>query len=377
MIQSAISMEVSINDTTTNTSNDSTKQISMNNDTDDVSVHVIYVPGSIVPKSKRYLYKLIDIRINAVDLTLYNKNVESRKLWGGPEYYTDDSDAVAILVHNGSALISYQPPHYTGISAVFRVLPANPNYPACAINGYKSRSWMSQHDRCTLQFVRCSIIDTTNINTITRVNTRIKSESINTVNNNNNNTRNNIDTPVTPSNAKHTAPVIHMYEVNQPRNSLRNSKRRCLTDITVLYSQYNQPILKYALGLIGDRGLQESQWTTARLPKEVFYFETINNTLYELARDINASNNKQYRRNDSASIDPNTLFDKYKWSTINTTDNNYKSQSDSHTPVSSEYTHVIAGDIDSDEIEWSTDFISIRGIKYHVKTFTSKRITHN
>lgn len=336
--------------------NDHTGVPDMNDLTDDVSAHILYVPGSIVPKSKKYLYKLIDIRIASVDLTVDNKNVQSRKLWGGHnQLYTDDSDAVAILLHTGAALISHAAPAHTGMSAIFRILPAQATYIGSTKNGYKSRTWTSGYERCSLQLVRCSVIDGPTISTVARASSRVKSETVGS-------------SDAAVSTKQHTAPVIHMYEVNQSRNTARNSKRRCLTDITVLYNLTNQPILKYALGLIGDRGLQESEWTAARLKREVFYFETYSNIVYELSRD-NTSTTKSGKRVESSG--GGATFDKYRWSLIQPSN-----KVDTHVPAGKEYAQIIADGLDFDEIEWSTDFVVIRGVQYPLHKFTSKPITH-
>lgn len=60
-----------------------------NNDTDihdfdgTVSAYITYVQGSIIKKTKNYENKYIDIRIGSSDLTLDNRNVMTRQLWGG------------------------------------------------------------------------------------------------------------------------------------------------------------------------------------------------------------------------------------------------------------------------------------------------------
>lgn len=53
--------------------------------------------------------------------------------------------------------------------------------------------------------------------------------------------------------------------------------------MTIQYNLCNEPWLKYSMPAVADRGLKPSQWTSARLHKEVIYLETHRNR-YELSR---------------------------------------------------------------------------------------------
>lgn len=54
-------------------------------------------------------------------------------------------------------------------------------------------------------------------------------------------------------------------------------------EVTIQYNLCNEPWLKYSMPAVADRGLKASQWTSARLHKEVIYLET-HNQRYELSR---------------------------------------------------------------------------------------------
>lgn len=49
------------------------------------------------------------------------------------------------------------------------------------------------------------------------------------------------------------------------------------------YSLCNEPWLKYTMGIIADRGLRPSQWTSSRLLKEILFLET-HSERYEISR---------------------------------------------------------------------------------------------
>ena len=54
-------------------------------------------------------------------------------------------------------------------------------------------------------------------------------------------------------------------------------------EVTIQYNLCNEPWLKYSMAAVADRGLKPSQWTSARLHKEVIYLET-QKQRYELSR---------------------------------------------------------------------------------------------
>lgn len=271
----------------------------------------------------------------------------------GPDYYTDDSDIVAILRHNADRLpssiyITHEQPHFNGVSVICKIIATRDKYPSYTINDYTSRAWNNKYDRYTLQFIKASIIDD---------------------NNNDSNT-------LTPANT--TIPVHNMYEKDYSNRRVKRDKGRYLNDITLLYDIFNQPTLKYNLSLISDRGLDEYQWTYYRLKNECFYFCNVQNTCYELAKEQSNTSNKQIKRNDNTSV--NVQYDKYRWSQIKITDNTNTIQSlyraiNSSTPVNQQYTTVLHDNLDSDEIEWSNNYVIIRRNKYDLHTFRAKPIT--
>ena len=54
-------------------------------------------------------------------------------------------------------------------------------------------------------------------------------------------------------------------------------------EVTIQYNLCNEPWLKYSMAAVADRGLKPSQWTSARLHKEVLFLETLRER-YELSR---------------------------------------------------------------------------------------------
>ena len=45
-------------------------------------------------------------------------------------------------------------------------------------------------------------------------------------------------------------------------------------EVTVQFNLCNEPWLKYSMLLVSDQGLKPSQWTSARLHREVLFLET-------------------------------------------------------------------------------------------------------
>ncbi|GJD06280.1 hypothetical protein Gasu2_07060 [Galdieria sulphuraria] len=74
-----------------------------------------YEPGRCLPldsllSSDEQESILVEIRIAAEHLTLYNPSVKSRNIWGDA-YYSEDSDLVAAVMHSGYACLGYASPN--------------------------------------------------------------------------------------------------------------------------------------------------------------------------------------------------------------------------------------------------------------------------
>lgn len=355
---------------------------------DEPSVSILYVCGGALPKLQKYLYKIIEVRVPAEDLTLQNKEVSTRKLWG-TDTYTDDSDPVAILVHTGTALIRAQTPSYTGLSIYFRVLPPlesknDPrNYIGSIRYGYRSRSWQSQYERYSLQVVKVNVIE----GSLTQLQRKSLTSPTAT---------SNLQSPAgmkqedksTPAPTPRgrpsasTAPpkMIRMLSSNnEQRTSGRTtgrSKRRFVPDVSLLFSSNsNTPILRYALGFVGDRGLQENEWMASRLRRECYYMEH-NQFLYELALDTRNTPKHSTPTQRNVTTTTTGTFDKYKFSQIDTTKiNPFKRRyAEQHVPLREDVIQILADNLDCEELEFGSNFIVVRGKPYVVTTFNSKQI---
>lgn len=363
---------------------------------DEPSVSILYVAGGALPKLHKYLYKVIEVRVAADDLTLQNKEVSTRKLWG-TDTYTDDSDPVAILVHTGAALIKTQQPSYTGLSIYFRVLPplestastssAPRRYVGSIRYGYRSRSWQSQYERYSLQVVKVNVIEGSltqlqrkSLTSPTAVSTLqspagMKQEDKNTP----------TPTPRGRPAATNNAPpkMIRMLSSNNSEQNVQfkqraagRSKRRFVPDVSLLFSNNsNTPILRYALGFVGDRGLQENEWMASRLRRECYYMEH-NQLLYELALDTKHTQSNAQQRQPAHTSSSAGTFDKYKFSVIDTTKSNpfKRRRAASTIPLRDDCTTILADNLDCEELEFGSNFIVVRGKPYVVTTFNSEQI---
>jgi hypothetical protein len=71
-------------------------------DTADPELTLIYSPGATLARHVgRCIGKLVEVRIAAKYLTVHNKEVAARHLWG-TDVYSVDSDCAALVAHAGT-----------------------------------------------------------------------------------------------------------------------------------------------------------------------------------------------------------------------------------------------------------------------------------
>mmetsp|Transcript_1480 Transcript_1480/g.4303 ORF Transcript_1480/g.4303 Transcript_1480/m.4303 type:complete len:325 (+) Transcript_1480:51-1025(+) len=165
------------------------------------------------------------------------RTLRLRQLWG-TDVYTDDSDLLAVLVHTGHVSIQEEseaakPPLLVSIQVCAR----QSSYASTTRHGLCSRAFGTGHSGVSYKITRCAAF------------------------------------------AGDPAEL-------EPRLSSAAAGRRCLPSVALLPPGYppsahhvmfnlsNEPMFKYALPLVADRGLEPSEWTSTRLRTEALYLES-------------------------------------------------------------------------------------------------------
>ncbi|GAQ81795.1 hypothetical protein KFL_000910150 [Klebsormidium nitens] len=197
---------------------------------------------------------LVEVRIPPEAITLANKQVRVRQLWG-TDVYTDDSDLVAVLMHTGYYTPSNAPPppSVAELRVVVRLLPAQEGYPSSARNNMRSRAWAAAKGGCSFRVEKCWVVKAGG---------------------------GTLDPEPSLSRNLAAAPTLvpaAMERTVTTRSSAQaaSNRQRYLQEVTVQYNLCNEPWLKYSLSAVADRGLKPSQFTSSRLKKgDVLYVET-------------------------------------------------------------------------------------------------------
>eukprot|EP00899_Mesostigma_viride_P006932 jgi/Mesvir1/1623/Mv05062-RA.4 len=206
---------------------------------------------------------LVDIVIRAEAVSLQNKQVRARQLWGTGTY-TDDSDIVAVLMHMGyyTPMASGPPPIVKEFRATVAILPPQDGYISSSCNSIRSRAWGATRGGCSYTVVRCCVVKT-----------------------------NGGVVELEPSQAR--GPLSRVPPTFNPaiierqvttRSSMVSGRghQKYIPEVTAQYNLCNEPWLKYSTAVIADRGLKPEQWTSFRVTQEVLYVET-RSTRYELS----------------------------------------------------------------------------------------------
>ncbi|EIE23592.1 hypothetical protein COCSUDRAFT_66002 [Coccomyxa subellipsoidea C-169] len=191
-----------------------------------------------------------------------NRQVRARQLWGN-EVYTQDSDLVAVLMHCGfyNHALSAPPASAAHVRAVVQPLPPQPAYHSRARNSIRSRAWGAAVEGCSYRVEKCALVSRSGVLT---------------------------DLEPSPDGAAAVVPTFTPAQYERAMNtraaaSSMERRQRTMQEVTIQYNLCNEPWLKYSMAAVADRGLKPSQWTSARLHKEVLFLETLRER-YELSR---------------------------------------------------------------------------------------------
>ncbi|KAF9113708.1 hypothetical protein BGX27_000979 [Mortierella sp. AM989] len=297
-----------------------------------------YDPTLLLPDMQGKENSLLEVRVASSYLTYDNIKVKKRELWG-TDIYTDDSDIVAMLIHNGffippmsvnsSDQDSIQPmgqqhnfapepikhicPGYD-LAVTLRVLPKLVKYQGSIRHRIKSRTWRTGHDGVSL-----------------------KIESIRKM------------CPGEALNRGRSQSKRRMKEYNQERlrvlanihdettESVQNE--RAMRTATFEFTHQGDPCFKYSPELVMDRhdGLSR-KWTSWRLKKEVMILEN-DEERYEISLQHHAGTDAR-------------RFDQYRFAVISPR-TSLSSWSKATYPLnSSSLSEVLYEDLDWQDFEW-------------------------
>lgn len=261
--------------------------------------------------------------IDPVYMVGTNKQVKSRQLWGD-ETYTDDSDVVAVLLHQGyyaSSNVTCNP-LISRFYAQVNLLPPQEQYLSATRNAVRSRCWFAKTEGCSYQVERCWLL--TRSNKHIELSKRTEDGAV-------------------------TYPTYQLGSNDRQmntRSTTGSSKNKPTNEVTVLYNLVQEPWMKYCLSAIADRGLKSSHWTSSRLREDVLYLES-SSTRYELSYggdDIGQP--EVYRFARCRKPLPISLMEA------------------KGVPLPSEELEVLEANLRWDEIVWSNMHVTVRGKPY-------------
>ena len=371
---------------------------------DEPAASVVYIPGAVLPTLTKYVGRLLDIRIACRYLSTRSKEVLTRQLWGGGDgYYTDDSDAVCLLIHSGLQIVRANPPVDVsgngGVVMTVRVAEAREQYTATERNGLKSRSWISKYHRLSLQVVSCDVTD--NINA-----TRSKATAAATTT---------VTATATTSVASTSSPVpasssaaasssstskkdkkelrqLKMLVVDKPAGSassaggyarLKATKRKYIPECSVSFGDDESVWLHYSLWAVSDRAVDESSWCSARIRGEMLRLEGRDGR-FELRRE----SRKGEKRGSAAAaatahsqLHTSTVpfaailsmkatsadFDTYSWTTARKEGAVVSGGGGGSRRNGAASSGDVVSGLDWSELEWSPDGVRVRGRDYRIE----------
>ncbi|KAG8465599.1 hypothetical protein KFE25_002906 [Diacronema lutheri] len=176
------------------------------------------------------------------------RTVRLRQLWG-TDVYTDDSDLLAVLVHLGFVGLHDEPP-CKPLLVTLVVCARQALYPSTTRHGLCSRAFGADHLGVSYK-------------------------------------------------VEHVVQYAGDPAELEPRLSAAAGSRRCLPSVSLLPPGYppsslhvcfnlsNEPMFKYSLPLIADRGFEPSEWTSTRLRTEVLFLES-DSRRFQLSVDASA-----------------------------------------------------------------------------------------
>uniref|UniRef100_A0A7S1T5X2 Uncharacterized protein n=1 Tax=Tetraselmis chuii TaxID=63592 RepID=A0A7S1T5X2_9CHLO len=264
-------------------------------------------------------------------LSSSNRQVRGRQLWGS-DVYTYDSDLVAILMHMGfySHVLSAPPPGVVDAAVELSLLPPLPAYPSKSRNCVRSRSWYGSPEGCAIRVDACWL--------------NTKGGGV-------------VDLAPALEGVPGIAPTFMpaaLERVMHTRSSASSVERRqrMKQEVTVQYNLCNEPWLKYSMAAVADQGLQPSQWTSARMHREVLYLET--NTLrYELSRLPPTGNGE----GDAVEED------RYRWAKCKSPMSLVRLKK-AGVPLPDQHLEVIEPSLVWEDFQWSPSGLLVKGVHY-------------
>lgn len=172
------------------------------------------------------------------------RSVRLRQLWG-TDVYTEESDLVAVLVHTGHVALHADAPA-PPLLVTLAVCARQPAYLSSTRHGLTSRGWDQAHPGVSYKVVRCLAYAGDAADLDPRI--------------------------TAATSGRRALPSISLMAPGYPPSSLH-----------VIFDLCNEPMYKYSLPLVADRGLEASDWTSARLRFESLYLEG-SDKRYELSR---------------------------------------------------------------------------------------------
>ena len=268
---------------------------------------------------------VLDVSIPAEATSSANTRLRSRHLWG-TDVYTADSDLVAVLTHvgyyrpNGTV-----PPNLETVHAVVRATPhPEDGYPSTSRNGIRSRSWGSVRDGCGFVVESARAVTTAGV----------EIELTNT-------SKRKVSPTFFPIEKEH---VIHTRHTT----SSAAGKKGLIREVTIQYNLCNEPWMKYSVSLVADQGFKRSQWTCARLRRDVLYLET-QRKRYELSRVSSKSGDE----------------DRFRWA-LSKKPLPLDATREVGVPLPKTHVDTSIDDLRWDEIQWGANSVCVRGETYQI-----------
>jgi hypothetical protein len=243
------------------------------------------------------------------------RTVRLRQLWG-TDVYTDDSDLLAVLVHTGYVGLNDEGPRKP-LLVTLVVCARQPKYVSTTRHGLCSRAFGSEH---------------------TGVSYKIE----------------------------HVAQYAGDPAELEPRLSAAAGARRCLPSVSLLPPGYppsamhmcfnlsNEPMFKYSLSLIADRGFEPADWTSTRLRTEVLYLES-DTKRYELSLDTESGPVRA--QSDAQPYDSYTFAEVLGPQALDA-----EATKRAGVPLPAQHVRVLHKQLDWEEVAWGRTSVRIRGV---------------
>lgn len=282
----------------------------------------LYSPGIPWPDLSPYLLHVVEVRIAREFLTLGNKEVMSRRLWG-TDVYTSDSDLVAVVHHAGLIDLSAPiPDQYEGIAVYLRITKGRSNYVSSYRHGIKSNKCINYEGHSVKPD---KVVYMTNLGSLEEL-------------------REMASRMPTDFHRQRVKPSLNVHKLPLfPNYFLQGSLSFELWPV-------------YSLDYLGDKGRDEYSYLSTRLKSEVLYLET-EGERFELSRV----------KEETAQGD---IFaqglDKYRWSVVKppVLMKGGSFMSETKVPLDVNWVKVLQKSVEWQEIEWGSQYIHVKGTSY-------------